>query len=344
MKRLLAYSLIILSAALAAACGPKAPPPQPAQLPTDDEIIAHALNHTYNWMDIPIKLTNGVYEKSGERAPICKVLDVPRPVGALDTGGGGTARGTALALAVNTGGSGTFVFVVANYTTDGRQYTGTNSVDFGDRNTIHNIKIVNGDIVVDYLVRKYRESMATKPTVPATRVLAIKNSTLAVKRHIGYLATAGTGQGTMADLRKGGLEVIKEHSFPAEFANCGKVQFTAMDYKSFRSASFYLIGKDGDILYTFPERTRIGWEFARIRAVAAADVNGDGLADVIIINEYNPVAGAQETGPVPYASVHFQKDNGFVDDWLFADQLNDARQNADIQSVLEYAKGRAPQL
>ena len=343
MKRLLACSLIILAAALAAACGPKTAVPQPARFPPDDEIIASALNYTYTWMDIPIKLQNGVYEKSSERAPICKVLDVPRPVGALGTGDG-PARGTALALAVNTGGTGNFIFVVANYTRDGRQYTGTNAVDFGDRNAIHNIKIVNGDIVVDYLVRKYREGMAARPTIPVTRVLAVKNTTLTVKRHIGYLATAGTGQGTLADLRKGGLEIIKEHTRLAEFANCGKVQFTAMGYKSFKSANFYLIGKDGGILYTFPARTRSGWEFAKVRAVAFADVNGDGLADVIIINEYSPAAGSGETGPAPCAAVHFQKDNGFVADWAFDDQLNDARRNADVKTVLEYAKGRTTQI
>ncbi len=342
MKRLPAYILLILAALVLAACGPKKAPPQPASFPPDDEIIAQALNNTYKWQDTAIKLTDGIYEKTDERL-WCKVVDVPHPVGALDIGGGVIARGTALGLAVNAGGSGTFLSVVASYTVDGKRYVATDGIGFGDRNLIHNIKIVNGDIVVDYLVRRYGEPMAVRPTVPLTRVLAIRNATLTEKRYIGYLATAGTGQGTLADLRKGGLEVIKGQSFPVEFANSGKVQFVAMGYKSVRSAGFFLVGKDGSIVYTFPETHRPDWTFGKIRAIAFADVDRDGLGDVIIINDYSPVAGPQDKGQ-PYAAVHFQKGDSFVVDREFEDRLNDAGSNADIGAVLEYAATKPPKL
>lgn len=343
MKKLPACIFIILAVMLLAGCLPKKAPPRPAQFPPDDEIIAQALNNTYKWLDTAIKLTDGVYETAGQPPFRCKVVDVPHPVGALDIGGGAIARGTALGLAVNAGGSGTFLTVVASYTVDGKRYVATDGVGFGDRNIIHNIKIVNGDIVVDYLVRKYGEPMAVRPTVPVTRVLAIRNATLTEKRYIGYLATAGTGRGTLADLRKGGLEVIKDQSFPVEFANSGKVQFVAMRYKSIRSAGFFLVGKNGNIVYTFPETHRPDWTFGKIRAIAFVDVDRDGLGDVIIINDYSPVAGPQDKGQ-PYATVHFQKGDSFVVDMEFEARLNDAGSNADIGAVLEYAGTHPPKI
>lgn len=344
MNRSIVYRLAIIGTFLVlSGCSVQTATPQPEKYPPDDEVIANALNSTYKWANQPINLNNGFFQKTGDRPLLCKVLGVPQPVGDLDIGGG-TARGTALGLVANTGGTGNFLFVVANYTTDGKKYTGTNSVGFGDRNRIKSIAIENGDIVVDYLVRKHGEGAAAKPTVPVTSVLAIRNDTLMAKRSIGYLADAGGNQGTLDDLQKDGRIIVKEHSFPAELENCGKVRFLSTDYRPFHAFDFFLTDEKGNIIYSFPGKYRSGWQHSAIRAVSLADVNRDGLTDVIIITEYVPVPGSKEVGPDPYASIYFQKRTGFVDDLDFDRQLNETRQNTDIRTVLEFAKGKTPQL
>lgn len=344
MNRLLVRGLAVAAALFVlAGCSVRTAAPEPGQYPPDDVVITNALNHTYKWANYRIELTNGFFQKSGDRPLWCKTLAAPQPVGDLDIGGG-TARGAVLGLVANTGGTGNFLFVVAAYTTDGKKYTATNSVGFGDRTRIKDIRIENGEIVVDYLVRKYGESPAARPTVPATSVLAIRNDTLAAKRTIGYLADAGGSQGTLDDLRKDGRVIVKEHSFPVELEDCGKARFLTVDYLPFHAYDFYLADGQDNIICSFPGKYRSGWQPSAVRGVALADVNRDGLTDVIIITEYEPVKGSKETGPDLYASVYFRKKNGFVADLDFDRNLNAARRNTDHNAVLGFAQENPPQL
>ncbi len=343
MKRLVICSLAVLGALLVlSGCSVRTAAPD-GKYPPDGEIIAKALNHTYKWASYTIELKNGAYQKTGDRPLWCKVLDLPPPVGDLDIDGG-AARGTALGLVANTGGTGHFLFVVASYTVDGKHYAATNSIGFGDRNRVRSIKIENGAIVVDYLVRKDGEDAAAQPTLPVTAVLAIRNNTLTAKKTIGYLAAAGSNKGTLGDLQRDGRIIVTEHSRPVRLENCGQVQFLAVDYRSFHAFDFYLADEKGNLIYSFPGKYRSGWQPSGIRAVGFADANRDGLTDVIIITDYEPVKGSKDVGPDPHASIHFQTKTGFVDDLDLDCQLNDARQNTAIDTVLDFAKANSPQL
>jgi hypothetical protein len=92
--------------------------------------------------------------------------------------GNQTIRGAALLLAVNGGGSGVFMYVAASFTNDEGKNIGTNAIGIGDRLVPQNIKIEDGNIVVDYLDRNKGENFATKPSVNKTKKFTIRENAL----------------------------------------------------------------------------------------------------------------------------------------------------------------------
>jgi hypothetical protein len=83
----------------------------------------------------------------------------------------------ALFLTRDTGGSGSFSYVVAAINTVGKT-TGTNAVLLGDRVTLKSIAIKDGVITVKYLDRLPTDPMTTAPSVSATLTLTVSGTTL----------------------------------------------------------------------------------------------------------------------------------------------------------------------
>ncbi|MDD5738476.1 MAG: hypothetical protein PHY72_00905 [Candidatus Pacebacteria bacterium] len=83
----------------------------------------------------------------------------------------------AFLLTQNSGGSGTFYYiVVALKTANG--YQGTNAILLGDRIAPQTTEFQNGDIVVNYADRKLDEPMIATPSVGVSRYFKIKEGRL----------------------------------------------------------------------------------------------------------------------------------------------------------------------
>jgi len=80
-------------------------------------------------------------------------------------------------ISQNTGGSGTFYYVVASLKTD-EGYTGTNAVFLGDRIAPQSSSIKAGTIIVNYGDRNPGESMTTKPSLGISRYFTVKDGKL----------------------------------------------------------------------------------------------------------------------------------------------------------------------
>lgn len=78
----------------------------------------------------------------------------------------------------NSGGTGTFFYVVAAENVGGGKYTGTKAIFLGDRIAPQNINIIRGVAQVNYAVRKEDESMVAEPSVGVTKYVVIKGGEL----------------------------------------------------------------------------------------------------------------------------------------------------------------------
>lgn len=90
---------------------------------------------------------------------------------------GDGAQDVAFLITQDGGGSGTFYYVVAALA--GKSgYTGTNAVLLGDRVAPQNVRIENGEIIVNYADRKPTDPMTAQPSVGVSKYLRVDNGVL----------------------------------------------------------------------------------------------------------------------------------------------------------------------
>ena len=138
------------------------------------------MNATYTIENRQISLKNGISEL--EIAPgsaskqITSVLWVPTR-GDLNSDG---LNDYAMILTQNSGGSGTFYYVVAGISSP-NGIIGTNGILLGDRISPENISIDNGRILVNYAERKIDEPMTAQPSVGVSKYLVVNDGRLIEK-------------------------------------------------------------------------------------------------------------------------------------------------------------------
>ncbi len=84
----------------------------------------------------------------------------------------------AFIITKDNGGSGTFYYVVVALKTREGGYQGTNAVFLGDRIAPQTTEFRDGEIIVNYAIRKPGEPMTTSPSVGVSKYLRIENGTL----------------------------------------------------------------------------------------------------------------------------------------------------------------------
>ena len=133
-------------------------------------------NATYFINNHSVTLVDGYSEKSIEDSA-SKV--VTRYFGNEATGdlNGDGISDIAFLLTQNSGGGGTFYYVVSAVKTDAG-YVGTNAVLLGDRVAPQTNEIKNGQIIVNYADRRKHEPMATQPSVGVSRYFKISDGEL----------------------------------------------------------------------------------------------------------------------------------------------------------------------
>lgn len=143
----------------------------PAQ-PTFDPLDA-----TYTIGSQSVTLVGG--KSSVPAAPGSATEVVTSAFGELAKGdlNGDGKQDAALMLVQDSGGSGTFYYVVvAINTADGAQ--GTNAVLLGDRIAPQDVEIQNGEVIANYADRKPGEPMSVEPSVGMSKYLMLQGDTL----------------------------------------------------------------------------------------------------------------------------------------------------------------------
>lgn len=163
------------------------------QQQSDNDLSSNALNNTYkiDGYNQDVTLVNGKSTPiANSRLTAVLSIGSQPAVGNL-TIGNKTVRGAALLLAVNGGGNGVFSYVAASFTNDEGKSIGTNAINIGDRLRPQNIRIENGNIIVDYLDRNPGEAMASTPTVGKSKTFTIRENMLAEVNNKAYFPVAG---------------------------------------------------------------------------------------------------------------------------------------------------------
>jgi hypothetical protein len=125
----------------------------------------------------PVTLVNGLSEEPTAPGSATKI--VTRYFGNDASGdlNGDGKPDVAFLITQDPGGSGTFFYVAAVYSTD-HGYQGTNAVLLGDRVAPQNTLIQDGKIVVNYADRKPTDPMSAAPSVGVSKYLVLKDGSL----------------------------------------------------------------------------------------------------------------------------------------------------------------------
>jgi len=126
----------------------------------------------------PVTLVDGRAETPVAPGSASKV--VTQYFGNVATGdlNGDGAPDVAFLLTQDSGGSGTFYYVVATLVDEDGRYQGTNAVLLGDRIAPQTTEIRDGMLIVNYAERRPSEPMTTQPSLGVSKYLRVEGTTL----------------------------------------------------------------------------------------------------------------------------------------------------------------------
>jgi hypothetical protein len=144
---------------------------------TGTTVTSDYKNATYNIEGQSVTLVNGVSEVPAAPGSASKVTTKYFGNNATADLNGDGKEDTAFILTQNSGGSGTFYYVVvALKTADG--YQGTNGVVLGDRIAPQTTEVKNAQVVVNYADRAAGEPMTAQPSVAVSKYLEVRGTEL----------------------------------------------------------------------------------------------------------------------------------------------------------------------
>ena len=132
---------------------------------------------TYQIDGKSIALVNGLSEADAAPGSASRIITRYFGNDAIGDLNGDGKKDVAFLLTQDTGGSGTFYYVVVALRT-ASGYQGTNAVLLGDRIAPQTTNIENGMVVVNYADRKPDESFAIEPSVGISKYLEVIDSKL----------------------------------------------------------------------------------------------------------------------------------------------------------------------
>ncbi|MFA6459428.1 MAG: hypothetical protein WCV79_03480 [Candidatus Paceibacterota bacterium] len=134
-------------------------------------------NATYTIEDRAVTLKDGYEEEPADPGSITTTVTDYFGNEARGDLNGDSKEDVAFILTQNSGGSGTFCYVVVALLTD-NGYVGTNAIYLGDRISPQSSQIKDGILTVNYADRKAGEPMSTQPSVGVSKYLSVKGALL----------------------------------------------------------------------------------------------------------------------------------------------------------------------
>lgn len=169
---------------------------------------------------------------------------------------GDSVADTAIMLTQETGGSGTFFYVVAAVNKNGN-YKGTNAILLGDRVAPQTIEIRDGVLVANYVERKAGEPITAQPSVGVSKYLEVKNGVLVEKQQTMGTLSGEVTVGPICPVERIDVPcpVPPEAYTSREVVIFGKDGKTEVARKHFDSTGYYEFSlKPGEYVVNIPKQ------------------------------------------------------------------------------------------
>ena len=151
----------------------------------------------------------------------------------------------------------------------------------------------------------------------------------------------------LEDLEEKGYKILEEQVFPIVLESFGEEELTlvpAME-KTWRRLGLFVANASGQILYKCKEletnNSRPGELLQCTREIAAvsfADVNRDGLTDIILITKCVNDTGDYAGIPYKVGDVLFQGEGTFYRDWRISDKINRFSMNKSANCIISFVR------
>lgn len=150
-----------------------------------------------------------------------------------------------------------------------------------------------------------------------------------------------------ADIAEQGFDLMEEHSFPVQLESFSEEELTFLPAleESYHRLAIFLADAGGNIVYKYNNfeanycfRGVLEQPIKSLAAVAFADVNEDGLTDVVLISRCINETGDYAGKPYKVGDVLFQKEGGFYRDWRVSDKINRFGMNKSANCIISFVR------
>jgi hypothetical protein len=213
-------------------------------------------NISYSVEGKTIELANGRSEQAVIPGSASKIITATFGEPIFGDLNGDAATDTAIMLTQETGGSGTFFYVVAAVNKNG-SYEGMNAVLLGDRVAPQNIEIRDGVLIANYAERKTGEPFTAQPSVGVSKYLEVKNGVLVERTQTTGTLSGDVTVGPICPVERVGIPcVVPSEAYTSReviiFAKDGKTEIARKHFDSTGHYEFDL--KAGSYVVNIPKQ------------------------------------------------------------------------------------------
>ena len=148
-----------------------------------------------------------------------------------------------------------------------------------------------------------------------------------------------------SDIEANGFEILQEYRYPVTHDTLGELEFIPAIDRALGRVVLFFIDAGGGIAFRTDDVESNRWFRGELRqpnvgvpGIALRDLDGDGLADIVLICECENPGGAYAGRRYNVGEALFQRDGGFYRDWRISRRLNDLNMGKNLDSVTLYIR------
>lgn len=155
------------------------------------------------------------------------------------------------------------------------------------------------------------------------------------------------GIGRVEEIGENGYRILEEQTFPVIMESFGQEEctFLAAMEKQYHRLAIFLADSEGNILFKTNQletNNRVPGQLEQptrsVAAVKFADLNRDGLTDIVLITGCVNGSGEYAGKDYKVGDVLFQGERTFYRDWRISDKINRFDMNKSVNCIISYVR------